>query len=62
MVMANGESVSVTEDLLAELAATAYRVALRHGIKGSFLDVELELWRELRVVLNRHEEVGPWRR
>jgi hypothetical protein len=57
MVTANAESVS--EDLLAELAATAYGVALRHGIKGPFIDVELELWRELRVVLNRHEEMEP---
>jgi hypothetical protein len=59
MVTANRESGSVAEDLLAELAATAYRVALRHGIKGPFIDVELELWRELRGVLNRHEENGP---
>jgi hypothetical protein len=59
MVMANEESVSVAEDLLAELTTAAYRVALRHGIKGPFIDVELELWRELRRVLDRHEENSP---
>ncbi len=62
MVTANAESVSIAEDLLAELAATAYGVALRHGIKGPFIDVELELWRELRAVLHRHKEDGPWLR
>ena len=62
MATAKRDSVSVAEDLLAELAATAYCVALRHGIKGPFIDVELELWRELRGVLNRHEEKGPWLR
>ena len=46
------------EGLLAELAAAAYGVALRHGIKGPFIDVELELWRELRAVL---AEAAPCR-
>ena len=46
------------EALLAELAAAAYGVALRHGIKGPFIDVELELWRELRAVLR---EAAPCR-
>jgi hypothetical protein len=41
------------------LAAAAYLVALRHGIKGAFIDVELDLWRELRAVLRQHEENGP---
>ncbi|HEY7428109.1 MAG TPA: hypothetical protein VH682_28005 [Gemmataceae bacterium] len=62
MVTANEESISVDEDLLAELTTAAYRVALRHGIKGAFIDVELELWRELRGVLDRHEEDGAWLR
>jgi hypothetical protein len=47
------------EALLAELAAAAYGVALRHGIKGPFIDVELELWRELRAVLGRGTEAVP---
>lgn len=60
MVTVNLESASITEELLAELAAAAYGVALRHGLKGPFIDVELDLWRELRVVLDRHEEDGSW--
>jgi hypothetical protein len=60
MVTVNRESASIAEELLAELAAAAYGVALRHGLKGPFIDVELDLWRELRVVLDRHEEDGSW--
>ena len=42
---------SASEDVLANLTAAAYRVALRHGLRSPFIDVELELWRELRRVL-----------
>jgi hypothetical protein len=52
------EDLEAAEGLLAELAAAAYGVALRHGLKGPFIDVELELWRELRAVL---AEAAPWR-
>jgi hypothetical protein len=47
---------SDTEALLAELTEAAYRVALQQGIKGPFLDLELQLWRELRRVLARQAE------
>jgi hypothetical protein len=62
MVSVNREAASAAEHFLAELAQAAYGVALRHGIKGPFIDVELELWRELRSVLNRYEEEGAWQR
>lgn len=35
----------------AELARAAYEVALRHGIAGSFADLELALWREMRAAM-----------
>jgi hypothetical protein len=35
------------ENFAAELALTAYRVALRTRAKGTWLDLELELWRAL---------------
>ena len=57
MVKLNEDRESA-EGLLAALAAAAYGVALRHGLKGPFIDVELELWRELRAVL---AEAAPWR-
>jgi len=53
MVANNMSFRTASEHLLAELASAAYEVALRHGIRGSFLEVELELWRELRAVLDR---------
>jgi hypothetical protein len=51
MVASSAYFQSDSEHLLAELTAGAYQVALRHGFRGSFLDVELELWHELRAVL-----------
>ncbi len=38
-----------TEVAVARLARTAYDAALRHGIRGSFVDLELELWYSLRA-------------
>jgi hypothetical protein len=47
------------EALLAELTEAAYGVALRHGIKAPFIDVELELWHVLRSVLAARSEEAP---
>ena len=53
---------SVPEEFLAEITDAAYRVALRHGIKGSFLDIELGLWEALRAEFvrerNRRSQLG----
>ena len=57
MVKSNLADDVRVEELVAELAQAAYRVALRHGIKGPFIDVELDLWRELRRVLAKRERV-----
>ena len=51
MLAARTETNLAGEDLLARLTATAYSVALRHGLTAPFIDVELTLWRELRQVL-----------
>jgi hypothetical protein len=37
------------EAFLARLATTAYQVALRHGIRGSFVELELDLWHAVRA-------------
>ena len=42
---------SGSEALVAKLTSAAYEVALRHGIKGAFSDLELALWRQLREVV-----------
>lgn len=43
------------EAFVARLTTTAYQVALRHGIRGSFAALELDLWRELRAACEREE-------
>ena len=43
----------VSEEVLAELTSAAYHVVLRHGgVRSPFIDVQLDLWRELRRVLH----------
>jgi hypothetical protein len=44
------------EEFLADLTDAVYHVALRHGIKGSFLEMELELWSALRGAYARQEQ------
>ncbi len=41
------------DDLLQRLTVAAYEVALKHGIKGSFLDLELKLWHTLAGVIDQ---------
>jgi hypothetical protein len=48
------------EKLSAELTDAAYRVALKHGIRDSFLEVELELWAAVRFVLIKEQSASPF--
>jgi hypothetical protein len=41
------------EEFLAELTAAAYEVALAHGFRDSFIDVQLGLWNALRHAAKR---------
>jgi hypothetical protein len=41
------------EDLAAELTNAAYPVALQHGVVGSSIDLELDLWKALHDELRR---------
>lgn len=53
---------TAAEELLAELTDAAYRVALKHQFKGSFIDVQLDLWSALREVIGKEvliQERGP---
>jgi hypothetical protein len=47
------------EMLAAELTLAAYRVALRTRSEGSWLDLELDLWRELAVTAKMWGKVSP---
>jgi hypothetical protein len=40
-----------------ELTESAFHVALVNGIKGSLLEVELCLYRVIRLVMRRHTRV-----
>jgi hypothetical protein len=57
MVAPRIDATDFGEDLLARLTTAAYSEALRHGLKGPFIDAELALWRALRGVLA--EELSP---
>lgn len=39
---------SFRDDLPARLTDIAYQALLRHGLRQSFLDIELELWHDIR--------------
>jgi hypothetical protein len=43
------------ETFAAELTRAAYGVVLRHGTDGTWLDLELDLWRVLSEMVQRWE-------
>jgi len=59
------------ENLAAEFTGAVYPVALRHGLEGSWVEVELGLWRALVEALERWvperpraapaDELAAWR-
>ena len=51
MVAPRTDVTTSGEELLARLTTAAYSVALQHGLRAPFIDVELALWRELRALL-----------
>ena len=42
------------EGFLVDVTESAFYVALKNGIKGSLLEVELGLYRAVRLVIRRH--------
>lgn len=57
-------NLAESEEFLARITQVAYETALRHGIKGRFTDVYLELWQRLRAALSQGpspllEELNP---
>jgi hypothetical protein len=49
----------VLEDLAAELTEAAYPVALRYGVLGSSIDLELDLWRVfVETIKERRQRAG----
>jgi hypothetical protein len=58
MLQGKNGQLGKLEDLLAEVAAATYRLAVRHGSKGAFIDVELDLWQALNTRLHRSPPGG----
>ena len=54
MVASNRNWLNEKDELAAHLTDVAYRRLLDQGIAGSFLDVELGLWRDIRVAVERN--------
>ena len=54
MVASNRNWHSEKEELAAHLTDVAYRRLLDQGLTGSFLDLELGLWRDIRVAVERN--------
>lgn len=46
--MATANQVFSHEDVLARLADIAYQAVLRRGLRQPFVDVELDIWNEVR--------------
>jgi hypothetical protein len=49
------------DSLVAQLTEAAYPVALRHGDSGSWVDLELDLWRALGQAVRQWEHENPRR-
>ena len=47
------------ENLVAKLTEAAYPVALRHGVRGSWVDLELDLWKALGETLCQWKRQSP---
>ena len=51
--MTNPDARSNLDSLVAELTEAAYPIALRHGRRGSWVDLELDLWKALGQALQK---------
>jgi hypothetical protein len=47
--------------LAAKLTEAAFPVALRYGVQGSWLDLELELWKTMSETVNQAARRAPHR-
>lgn len=43
------------DEFLARVTDIAYQTLLRHGLRQPFVDVELELWRQIRAAYHAQE-------
>jgi hypothetical protein len=52
------EQEACLDNLAAELTTAVYPVALRHGIGGSWVDLELDLWKALSETVRQRGRIG----
>jgi hypothetical protein len=50
---------ALLDNFAAELTRAAYHVALRHGTAGTWLDLELDLWRALADTVKQWGRESP---
>jgi hypothetical protein len=50
---------TLLENFAAELTSAVYCVAIRHGMRGSWLDLEMGLWRELAGTVEKWAREWP---
>jgi hypothetical protein len=56
----NSEQDADLDRFAAELTDAAYPVALKYGVSGAYIDLELEIWKALtELVRRRGREVLP---
>jgi hypothetical protein len=48
------------DTLAAEFTTVAHAVALRHGVGGKWLDLQLDLWRSLAETVRLRGREWPW--
>ena len=56
-----GEQQTLLEDFTADLTEAAYSAALRHGVGGSWVDLELDLWHVLADTVRKWKRELPGR-
>jgi len=54
------DSGTLLSSSIAELADAAYLILLHSGVRGSWMDLKLDVWRVLADTINRHLETVSW--
>jgi hypothetical protein len=52
------ERDALAESLAAELTGAVYRIALCHGTRAAWVDLELDLWRALTEAIKKWESTS----
>ena len=53
MIAVHRQSLNNLEEQIAQLTQVAYHAVLERGFRGSFLDLELSLWKAIRQAVEQ---------